>query len=123
MRLTKKRKLVLEKIKNSEQPLNAEAIYKKIDPKEIDLSTVYRALEYLSKHKLINSMFVKDTFYYYFEDSKHHHYLVCENCGNMSSVDCHLQSTIKNIEAKNNFKIKSHDVVFYGLCSNCYSLD
>ena len=47
MKLTKKRQQILNLIQSSDTPINAKFLKSKVD---FDLSTVYRALEFLEKN-------------------------------------------------------------------------
>ena len=52
MKLTKKRQQILNLIQSSDTPINAKFLKSKVD---FDLSTVYRALEFLEKNNYIFS--------------------------------------------------------------------
>ena len=50
----------------------------------------------------------------------HHHHAVCRNCGDIKHVD--LEQYVKKMEsqlARQQFKVKSHLVEFFGLCKEC----
>jgi Fur family ferric uptake transcriptional regulator len=60
------------------------------------------------------------------KDVHHHHHLICEKCGRVIDYDDFMdeeRNLVKKIEEvlskKHNFKIKTHNLQFYGLCKEC----
>ncbi len=119
IKLTKKRKLIFNTLEKSDKPLNAHLIFELIKDDNLNLSTVYRALDYLYSKGLIHRTNLDNIAFYYIPKREHHHYMICENCHQKISIDCKLKSIIKEVSLKYNFKIISHDLNFYGLCQNC----
>lgn len=117
MRLTKHRKTILSLLKEKKRPLSAELIYQLLPKNTMDLSTIYRNLELLYNKNYLSKSILEQTTYYHYNFSQHHHYMICLNCRKMVEVDCHLSDNLK--VSKNNFKIISHDLTFYGYCENC----
>jgi Fur family ferric uptake transcriptional regulator len=102
------RKEIYKMIEDTDSPINADTIYKKLDNKP-DLSSIYRALNYLEKKGMVKSLTFNTKINYYFTPKKHpRHFLYCKKCGKT-----------KKIEDKHNFKITDHVFYFIGICKEC----
>lgn len=122
MRMTKNRKIVLNLLKQAKKPLSAEDIANELIKDKIDLSTIYRSLEYFDKNNLLLRFHFNNKSYYFLNTSNHHHYFVCTNCLTMHQIECYLNNTIANLENNNHFVVTNHEINIYGLCNNCASL-
>lgn len=117
--ITKWRKEVFDIINSSDKPLRAEDIYKQNGLKP-NLSTVYRALNYLEKKDYISSVSFEGNVRYYFAKNKHYHFLICKNCGKIEVfTECMANEIKKQIEERFNFEITDHVFYFKGLCNEC----
>lgn len=118
--MTKKRNVILDILKNSDKPLSAEMIYEITkDSLQMNLSTIYRAMELFLKEKLVNFSTLDKTQYFYIAKDEHTHYMICMNCRNMIEVDCKILQLIDDAIDQNEFLVKNHDLTIYGLCKNC----
>ncbi len=122
MRMTKNRKIVLELLKKHNKPMSAELIYNELGEDTMDLSTIYRSLDVLYNNNYLLKSTLMQTTYYHLNNEKHNHYMLCLECNNLFTVDCHLHNVKKDIELKNDLKIISHNLIFYGYCSKCKNL-
>lgn len=92
---------------------------------EIGLATVYRSLELLSDLGILQKMEFGDGCSRYevnTTDPKahHHHHLICTNCGKVIEFeDDLLEHLEQDISVKSGFKIRDHQVKFYGICKEC----
>ena len=78
VRLTQKRKRILDVLKKYHGVLSAKEIHGKIS--DIDLVTVYRNLDLFVKEKLITKVFLDtDEVLYEYQNEPHHH-AVCSEC-------------------------------------------
>lgn len=124
MKITPKRKQILETINNSAMPLSAGQIHELLGQKP-NLATVYRTLNFLEANNLINgfSLFSSDkgTVRYYFRNQNPHlHFLFCRECHGFTPYhDCFFAENKKDIERKYKYKIQTHVLYFSGLCDNC----
>ena len=92
---------------------------------EIGLATVYRSLELLSSLGILQKMEFGDGCSRYevnTTDPKqhHHHHLICMSCNKVIEFeDDLLENLEQDISQKSGFKIKDHQVKFYGICKEC----
>ena len=119
MRLTKNRKVILNLLEKQKRPLSAQLIYDLLPEKTMDLSTIYRGLEKLYEHNILAKSTLNQTAYYYLNKKDHFHYMLCLGCQKMIKLDCYLELFVAELEKTDNLKIVSHDLTFYGYCSNC----
>lgn len=86
-------------------------------------ASIYRALELLSDHGLINRVDVGDgTARYELVDpaGEHHHHLVCEGCGRLVAFDDPgLERAIDRVSERLGVRVNHHDVVLRGACGDC----
>ncbi len=118
-RMTLPRKLVVDALSKNEKPMTAQEIYSKMK-NQVDLASVYRNLELLSKTNKVNQ--------YEFGDGKkryemvkrdHHHHLICQNCGEVENIEMKEAELMEKVKNKSGFKIERHSLEFFGLCANC----
>ena len=81
MKLTKKRKEILEIILKSQKPITAKFLKSEVSS---DLSTIYRSLDFLSRNRLIFS-FGYENEKYYFKD-ENISIFICDSCKIMENI-------------------------------------
>ena len=132
-KLTTQHELIFELLHKTNGHLSADEIFFELKKKYpfIGLTTVYRTLELLAEHGLINKFVFGDGRARYeliesSETAKHHHHLICSACKKIIDYDDFineevelLKKTEKALEKKHNFKITNHLIQFFGLCENC----
>ncbi len=115
MKLTEKRKEILGIIYSSKVPLNAKNLKHKVN---FDLSTIYRALDFLEKNKYIYSLDFENEKYYFKDENAH--FFICSSCRHMeflpgfSSIE-----TEARLLRKKGFSLISHLSIFKGKCNDC----
>lgn len=122
--MTKARKVIIEMFDSLGEPIDAPDLLNRLRVRSIaaDKSTVYRELDFLVTNRLIQEVDLREGRKRY-ESSflDHHHHAVCTSCGSIEDVvladDMKDQEEI--IEGQVGFKIMSHALEFFGLCSNC----
>ena len=133
-KFTGQRKIVLQALGSDNKLFDADTIFmevKKIDP-SVGISTVYRALELLSRLKLICRISVgTDKSMYMLSDNCRKDtsvYMVCDNCKRIITNNECLNSAIiirlregaeKNIFKNCKLMIDKFQIVFSGLCEDC----
>jgi len=120
MRTTKKRQMVWDILKRSPKPLSAELVMALLKGEAMNLSTVYRNLDYLHQEGVLGKSVIEGSAYYYVNDGIHHHYMICRSCQKMVPLDCHLDALTKEIAQKERFTITHHDMTVYGYCRDCF---
>jgi len=118
VRMTKNREQVYKEIINSSVPLTAYEVSERL--KDMSLTTVYRALEYLHQSGYLKR-FSLDNYTYYYSSSVHRHFFRCVKCGRLFPIDeCHMDEYENYLSGHFKFKIQEHFVLFSGLCEECY---
>jgi Fur family ferric uptake transcriptional regulator len=86
-------------------------------------ASIYRALELLYDHGLINRLDLGDgVSRYELADpaGDHHHHLVCDRCGRLVAFDDPaLERAIHRVSERLGMRVNSHDVVLRGECEEC----
>lgn len=123
LRITKKRKLILEKIIENEGPISAEKILDMVkeDKIKLDLSTIYRNLNLMEKKNLLLKNTNTDGIsYYQLNNHDHKHFITCISCNKKFIIDnCPINNIEKDLEDETGFVIKGHSFEFTGICPNC----
>lgn len=89
----------------------------------IGLATVYRAVAALIDTGFLATVGKRAGVALYARcgGGEHHHHLVCTGCGTIAPIDCPLDAGLKNAARRSGYTITGHEVVLYGLCTDCGS--
>jgi Fur family ferric uptake transcriptional regulator len=86
-------------------------------------ASVYRVLELLQDHDLVNRVDVGDgVARYEIVDpaGDHHHHMVCDQCGQLVPFhDPALERSITLLSDRLGFRTKDHEVTLHGECPDC----
>lgn len=86
-------------------------------------ATVYRVLELLAEHGLVERLAVGDglaRFERQHPSGEHHHHLLCAECGELIAFDDPLlERAIESLSARLGVRVESHDVLLRGACGRC----
>ena len=87
----------------------------------VGLASVYRVLETLVEHGLVQRVDVGDGIVRYEPmRADHHHHLVCGECGKVERfADSQLERAIHAVEERSGYSVVAHDVVLRGACDEC----
>lgn len=99
---------IVEKLKENKHPMN--------------LSTVYRIVESLYDHHIIEKNYssVNNATLIQLHTPHHQHYLVCQMCHKMFPIEnCPMHTIIDSIEDSKHFKVISHNLEIIGICEEC----
>ena len=119
MKLTALRQTVFDLINRNKSPQSARHIFEHLKD-TTTLSSLYRALDYLEKHGLIQGFNFFNGIRYYAPAQTHTHYLICENCHEIIPFDnCSAGSLEKSLETNTGYHIEKHVLTFFGLCPEC----
>jgi Fur family ferric uptake transcriptional regulator len=89
----------------------------------IGRATVYRVLELLAEHGLVERVAVDQggsRFERRLPGGEHHHHLICENCGRLVAFDDpQLERAIDQVSERLGVRVETHEVVLRGACEDC----
>ena len=122
-RLTSARKAILEVLGNKDEHFTPAQIHSQLKERlpSLNLSTVYRALDYLVDHNLITvaDIGVGSPVYEFLGTSPHHH-LICLNCEKIIKLEDKIVAPFfVTLEEELEFKIETNHLVLFGACENC----
>lgn len=125
LKATKSRIKIMSIIYQSEQCLSAMDIYNKLDKEsiDIDLSTVYRTLETLYNHEIVDKFDLGEGKYNYkLKEKGHKHLIECEMCHKHVEIDCPMQQVQEYVKAKTGLTLLDSCVnLNRGICKDCSS--
>ena len=88
----------------------------------VGLASVYRALDQLSRLRLVQRLDFGDAAKYepLLLGGDHHHHVICDGCEKVEPFSDHpLEQAIGRLGGQLGYEIGGHDVVLRGLCSDC----
>lgn len=123
LRLTSARAIILETLKANQKHWTIQEIYQQVKNKlpSINISTVYRAMEYLSNNDLISvSDLGWSTPVYESVTGEIHHHIVCQECGSVSDLSQEaVQDFFESVSRTHKFSIRTNHLVLFGKCEIC----
>ena len=122
IKITKARTRILNIISDSESSISAEEIYNRClnAGEDINLSTVYRALELFEAKELINKLDVGEGRYTYsIKKHSHMHTLKCSLCSKEIELPCPMHQVEELVRNKTGFTLTEHQLVLKGICIEC----
>ena len=132
LRWTFPRQIILQELSRQSHHISVDELYFTIHREYpgVGLTTIYRTLEILHNMGLVQRYDFGDgkTRYELSQGpgTKHHHHLVCTKCGKiidyseMLAEEKYLTDKLQEKLAKKyDFNIRTHQIHFYGLCSQC----
>ncbi len=122
MRLTKQRKIILERLKQSRRHPTAVQIYDEVRSElpNISLGTVYRNLDILSKEGIISKIETCGDQKRFDGTSDPHLHIICSSCGKVQ--DAHQEPDIdmdRLTRGETDFKITGVRLELLGICPEC----
>src|SRR5271169_5710972 len=126
IRLTRQRRAILQVMDSAEQHLDVDQILEraqKLD-NEVHLVTVYRTIDLLKKHGLIDELDLLhlrgDRHYYETHGPRDHIHVACLRCGKVREVESQLYEELKKQIAQDcGIEITVSRTEIGGLCSDC----
>ena len=126
IRMTEQRRAILRVIETAKKHLDASQILRKarILDKSVDRSTVYRTLDLLKRHGLIDELDLMhlngDGHYYERKAARDHIHMACLRCGKISEFVSETFETLKRqLEGDCQFHIVVSRLEVGGYCSDC----
>jgi Fur family transcriptional regulator, ferric uptake regulator len=126
IRLTRQRRVLLQVIEGAQRHLDAATILRrarKLDP-TVHRVTVYRTLELLKRHGLIDELDLLhirgEGHYYESHGPRDHIHIACLKCGKVREFESHLFEELKDqIERDLRIKITVTRTEIGGYCNSC----
>lgn len=126
IRMTRQRRVILQVMDDAEQHLDIDQIFdraKKIDS-GVHLVTVYRTIDLLKKHRLIDELDLLhlrgDRHYYETHGPRDHIHVACLKCGKVREFESRLYEQLKaQIERDFNMRVTVSRTEVGGYCSEC----
>jgi Fur family ferric uptake transcriptional regulator len=88
--------------------------------KTANFSTVLRAIWTLEKQSLVDRVDLGDGKARYEAPRDHPEHVRCTQCGSIAEVPgCVVDEAAAGVEARTGYTVRSHQVVFAGLCPDC----
>ena len=115
--LTKNREKILDIISDSKEPLTVKQIKTKV---HFDISTVYRAVDFLEASEYIFSA-TFDNEKYYFKD-KTGNFIICNSCKKVKTFPFHSTTELEEdnyLKKYFDFLPLSHIYLVKGICKKC----
>ena len=120
-RNTIQRKLVLDAVKELRIHPTAEQVFEYVAGKypSISKATVYRNLSQMAESgELLNIGSFDGSSHYDYKCHDHYHF-ICEECKQVFDINAVLPDIYDKIQNADGFEIKSHNIIFTGLCRSC----
>lgn len=123
LRATPARLALMQLLEKTDKPLDVQSMIAFLEKQDIkaDPATVFRIVNMFTEKGLVKQIQLHEgKFRYELADKADHHHLVCNKCGDIQDIsDCNIESLEKEIEKKKHFKVTSHSLEFFGVCSTC----
>jgi Fe2+ or Zn2+ uptake regulation protein len=123
LRATPARLALMHLLESSDKPVDVQSMIEYLGKKDIqtDPATVFRIVNMFTEKGLTRQIQLQEgKFRYELAAKEDHHHLVCTSCGDIQDIsDCNIDVLENHIEKKKHFKVTSHSLEFFGLCSNC----
>lgn len=118
-KLTDLRKEILAVVGAETRPLTVKHIMKKVRTQP-NLSSIYRALEFLLDQNLVQSVSFSGTRHYFIARKGKGHFVICKGCNEMIAFDeCIAERLQKRIQNRYHYTITDHVLYFEGFCPAC----
>lgn len=125
LRITRQRKVILEELQRGGLHPTASEVYELVRRRlpRISLGTVYRNLEMLGEHGLIQKLELGGTQKRFDGTTNNHYHVRCLRCGKIQDAPV---EPVANLEAvlreRTDYEITGHRLEFVGLCPKCKRL-
>lgn len=123
IKLTSARKAILDHLEHIQGHVTPKQIHAALIDRlpSLNLTTVYRSLEYLVEHGLISvtDIGIGSPVYEKIHEVPHHH-LVCLNCHEIIQIEHGpIDAFFNSLKEKHKFLIQTNHLVLYGTCLDC----
>ncbi len=122
LRMTAQRRVILEEIRSMDTHPTADQIYELVRRRlpRVSLGTVYRNLELLSAHGLIQKLELGGAQRRFDGNPEAHYHVRCLSCGRVYDSEVPVAADLNRAQqAASDFVIKGHRLEFIGYCRAC----
>lgn len=125
LKYTKQREAVLQVLYNNDEHYTPEDLYllvKDSFPKlNVGIATIYRTLNLLEESSMATSIsFGSQGKKFELATKPHHDHMICRHCGKIIEFeDATIEKRQQKIAKDHGFKLTSHLMQLYGICSDC----
>ena len=127
LKYSAQREQILKVLFNAKNHLTPEEIYQEVkkENSSIGLATVYRTLSFLEREEMVSSIsFGSEGKKYELNRGEHHDHMICIKCGKIIEFfDEELEQLQEEIAKRASFKLITHQMNMYGICSECQKKD
>lgn len=119
---SRQREALLETLRNREDHPTAEQLYIDLKPQipKLSLGTVYRNLSLLEEQGELARVSVAGNTERYDGKVHEHYHFSCNECGALRDISLPVIKDIDEVvESITNADVKSHSLIFYGICEKC----
>ncbi|MFN0061224.1 MAG: Fur family transcriptional regulator [Myxococcaceae bacterium] len=125
---TRQRALIIDTFFDATGHLSVEDVWNKARQQDakVSVATVYRTMKLLSESGLAAARNFGDgqTRYESTAGRHHHDHLICTQCGTIVEFENDRIEQLQEVVArKHGFRVTSHKMELYGLCSKCRQAD
>ncbi len=122
-RITQARSAIIDLLENMDRPISAKALHTMLERIgiSVNVTTVYREIDFLLAENVIEKVPLKDTeLHYEMKGRPHHHHLLCTKCGSIEDISLESEQVLlEEAHTVSSYKINRHSLAFYGKCPNC----
>ena len=124
-KITKNRSAILQFLSHQDKPSSADDILAHVqaEHQSAHKTTIYRELFFLLDHNFIKEIEFGDgrKRYEIAINRPHHHHIICVTCGEVRDIPMKGELTTQEsvIEKITGYKLTSHMLEFFGVCSRC----
>ena len=122
MNYSKQREIILDVLTKHAIHPTAEELFEflKHDNSNVGMTTLYRNLNQLAEAGLIKKIDGLEAPAHFDHNTFNHYHFICEKCKRVFDIPSEIApDLVENTQKKTGFEIKSHDLVFHGICSEC----
>jgi Fur family ferric uptake transcriptional regulator len=122
LKSTPVRLAILKLLAESEQPLSADELTKKLKNLNFDRATLFRSLKTFTESHVVNTVDLGEGHLRYEMNCDlhhHHHHIICTSCKEISIVPFCIPEQFKVYLQRRGYKNIAHRLDFSGLCHNC----
>jgi len=122
IRLTENRRAILEELRARHSHPTAEEVHRRVRARlpRISLATVYRSLDYLERHGLVDTVRDTEGRRRYDAAGDEHCHIQCEVCGRVADVRLTDKNCIELlVEESGGYEVTGHRLSFRGRCPEC----